>query len=509
MLGAGLLALLGAACAGERSSEGGPFRATVAAPSPDPPSRPLEEMEAAPSPSSSAPHAPPSRAPAPKDERPELFPKARVAWVRERPDAGADWLGYLRAGASVRMKTGEPRFGPGCSKPWYQIEPRGFVCANGKLSTADPQDPALPVLREYAARTERTYPYRYGESLGLVRYRELPSEEIQRRNESDLALHLAYVARARSGEPIRRLRGVDLGLPSSEPPPFPALARSLREPRADLHPGSTVAYTTEVRLGERGFYLSADYGWIPKDRVRPYVEDKFRGVRLGVDADLPLAFFRRDGGARHARTADGAFVPRSETFARLSYVELSNEVFESGGERYRRTRDGSDFVRERDAVIPVPPPGGRPPRLPGTTWIDVSIDGGYLLAFEGDTPVYATLISAGRGGTPFGGKPPLETASTPLGSFTITLKMATATMEGPTELVHSDVPWVQNFTGPYSLHTAYWHDDWGNPASAGCVNLSPEDARWLFDWSEPKLPPGWHAIRREPGGNGTQVILHP
>jgi hypothetical protein len=63
--------------------------------------------------------------------------------------------------------------------------------------------------------------------------------------------------------------------------------------------------------------------------------------------------------------------------------------------------------------------------------------------------------------------------------------------------------------GPYALHGAYWHDNWGNPQSGGCINLSPIDAKWLFDFTEPKLPPGWHGVRWIPSeGPATIVVLH-
>jgi hypothetical protein len=173
-------------------------------------------------------------------------------------------------------------------------------------------------------------------------------------------------------------------------------------------------------------------------------------------------------------------------------------------------------VKETDAVVPSLPertPWGTP--LTGgaddesrDTWIDVSVLGGWLVAFEGTTPRYVTLISPGRGGKPVPHRTTLETASTPLGTFTINTKIVTATMEAPHEFVHSDVPWVQNFTGPYALHTAYWHDDWGDAVSGGCVNLAPLDARFLFDFTEPKLPAGWHAVRREAGGPMTRVVVH-
>ena len=56
-----------------------------------------------------------------------------------------------------------------------------------------------------------------------------------------------------------------------------------------------------------------------------------------------------------------------------------------------------------------------------------------------------------------------------------------------------DVPDVQFFDGAVALHGTYWHGDFGHPRSHGCVNLSPLDARWLFEFTEPHLPAGWNA----------------
>jgi hypothetical protein len=51
------------------------------------------------------------------------------------------------------------------------------------------------------------------------------------------------------------------------------------------------------------------------------------------------------------------------------------------------------------------------------------------------------------------------------------------------------------FQAHNALHGAYWHDRFGAVKSHGCANLSPNDARILFDWLEPKLPLGWTAVR--------------
>jgi L,D-transpeptidase catalytic domain len=123
--------------------------------------------------------------------------------------------------------------------------------------------------------------------------------------------------------------------------------------------------------------------------------------------------------------------------------------------------------------------------------------------------VYATLISPGRGGIPQEGKNTLEIAATPTGTFPISGKLATVTMQAPGEYVHSGVPWTQNFQKPYAIHTAYWHNNWGNLQSGGCINVSPSDGKWLFELSEPPLPKAWHAQRWRPElGAPTLLVVH-
>jgi lipoprotein-anchoring transpeptidase ErfK/SrfK len=65
--------------------------------------------------------------------------------------------------------------------------------------------------------------------------------------------------------------------------------------------------------------------------------------------------------------------------------------------------------------------------------------------------------------------------------------------ENGEEFDFRDVPFVQYFTEGFALHAAYWHDDFGTPRSHGCVNLAPVDAAWLFNWTTPEVPAGWHA----------------
>src|SRR5258708_2043682 len=66
-------------------------------------------------------------APPVRDHRPKLASKAQMTWVYAEARPGAQKLGYLRAGA-IAVRDAKPTSEAGCSKGWYGVEPRGFVC---------------------------------------------------------------------------------------------------------------------------------------------------------------------------------------------------------------------------------------------------------------------------------------------------------------------------------------------------------------------------------------------
>jgi hypothetical protein len=141
----------------------------------------------------------------------------------------------------------------------------------------------------------------------------------------------------------------------------------------------------------------------------------------------------------------------------------------------------------------------------GRKWIDVSIKRQLLVAYEGMRPVFATLVSTGRGEL----GDPETTLSTIRGRFMIHSKHVSGTMdgdEGSESFDLRDVPYIQYFHEGFALHGAYWHDEFGKPRSHGCVNLAPADAAWLFEWTDPVVPPDWHgAVNLEAG---TLVYTH-
>jgi hypothetical protein len=431
----------------------------------------------------------------PPRDAPRVFAKTRNVWVRSAPTSDVQWIGMLWLGGSAKVRGPERVAGAGCGGEWTPIEPRGWVCVDGERATLDPSDPVLLALYPLRPRVETPWPHRYALVPRTVRrHDDLPGGLLTPSEAPTLPRDGAGLLRLPSG---------------------------LLEGRRQMVGRSALAYVDAYRHGERTVLLAPDMSWVDRDEVEPVEPVTFMGLELSGAVALPLAFFR--GAARPAfrRAPDGTFREVPGHFARLSHVLLAEEKVSDGRAYYQRVRDSDLWVHSRSAVIPTPrasTPWGAPVGEPDTTglapkgratWLEVSILGGWLVAFEGTRAVYATMISAGRGGGPVPGKDPLETASTPTGRFSISGKFKTATMESSsTPIVHGDVPWTQNFSGPHALHSAYWHDDWGSLKSAGCVNLAPRDGRWLFDFTEPEVPEGWHGVRYlSRYGGATRVLI--
>ncbi len=476
------------------------------------PGAPAPPSPAGADPSAAAGAAAPRAAPAPPDAVPptpagdRIYAKARFVWIQQAPRASRGWIGYLTLGGSVRLHNGSADeakvIGPGCDA-WYRVEPFGYVCL-GAETTLDPHDPEFVALRAHAAKTTSPFPYEYGESVGTPRYDAIPSEAEQRRREWDLDAHRGKLTAL----------GIDAAPAGKGPPDLPRFSPLVREARSSVARGSTVAWTDSFDAEGRTWLYTSDHAFVPKDRVKPYPRSEFEGVRLDERVTLPIAFFRKKDRPKYKRDASG-FHASAETFPRLGSVGLTGEEVKAGGQVYLETKEAGVWVLASDAavatrrtVVPY-----RSDEAAGRrTWLDISVLTGTLVAYEGETPVFATLISPGRGGLPVPGHDPISTASTPIGTFRVDGKFRTATMVSSTDssIVHAEVQFVQNFSGPHALHGAYWHDAWGELKSGGCVNLSPRDSKWIFAWTEPRLPEEWHGVRSIPDlGTPTRVTIRP
>lgn len=109
-------------------------------------------------------------------------------------------------------------------------------------------------------------------------------------------------------------------------------------------------------------------------------------------------------------------------------------------------------------------------------WIQIDLTRQRLIAWEGNNPVYAVVVSTGKPSTP-----------TRKGVFKVYTKYSTTRMTGPDYDV-PDVPYTMYYDGGMAIHGAYWHNLFGTPVSHGCTNVAVNHAKWLFEWASVGTP---------------------
>ncbi|CAN5733283.1 hypothetical protein BH23CHL4_BH23CHL4_17800 [soil metagenome] len=121
----------------------------------------------------------------------------------------------------------------------------------------------------------------------------------------------------------------------------------------------------------------------------------------------------------------------------------------------------------------------------GEKWVEVNLSSQYMTVWQGSTRITGTYVSTGRPGF-----------DTPTGTFRTWLRYVSQNMSGCIQgecYYVPNVPYVHYFTyGGHALHGAYWHNNFGNVMSHGCVNLPVPFSEWLYYW----FP------------NGSRVVVH-
>jgi lipoprotein-anchoring transpeptidase ErfK/SrfK len=467
-----------------------------------------------------------------------------------KPDKAAPIrLGYLRQGAKVPV-IAEPHKTTSCPEGWYELFYGGFVC--GRYATLDANHPRVKA-GPHTPWFDQPLPYQYAYNVahGTPLYRTIPSKEERLTFEP----WLVKKPKLDTNNPYDDML-IDAGLSSVSGDPsldddagIPWYLRDWDGGKPQVTLDDLKGDGPIVRRMVKGFYVALDSEYeeptqktkwwkttggflAPKDRMfLPKAPTDFHGVWLGVDnpppwppaiaqpdggtpaywipnppTKLPVAFLLNSKAKKYTLSEDHKKATAGDPIARFTPVGLTGTTVNIGAMTYMETVDGW-WLRHLDGVAVKP--GAAPSDLaPGEKWIDVSLSTQSLVAFVGDKPVYATLVSTGKVDKVNKEK----NHETPKGSFRIREKHVAATMDGdvasdgPYSI--EDVPWIMYFNGSYALHGAFWHSNFGHTQSHGCVNLAPDDARALFNWTEPKLPEGWHGVWATDAHPGTRVIVH-
>jgi hypothetical protein len=207
-----------------------------------------------------------------------------------------------------------------------------------------------------------------------------------------------------------------------------------------------IAYTNFQGLA---FYENPrnDFGWIVSfDPLQSYLEPSF---------DAP--------------TTD-------QTYAREDVIQVYNAIEEDDITWYQIGPD--EWMHSlAAAVVSV---NATPPEGVGKNrWIEVNLFTQTMSIYEEGELLFATVLATGR--DPFFTKP---------GVFEIDEMQAVGHMQGSFTADRSDfyyledVPWVMYYDEARAFHSTYWPFGFGFPQSHGCINLSPGDANWLFQWAE-------------------------
>lgn len=375
------------------------------------------------------------------------------AFVYDQVATNAAVAGIVRRGGVVEL--GNKVDGPGCKDGhWYEAVPFGYVCTALGFRVSD-----TPRAIRYGvpeANIGHHLPYQYSRVITerAPRYYRIPTIEEER------AARRAAEEKDAAPEVVSSLMDGDF---------FLALAEK------------------ETREGDGAvFYRTVRGRYVRETDVELRNPDVVRGEELGRDGwRLPLAFaYGEDRALLSVEGSKPRVIGKAQKHARF----VVEKELTRGGVTYV---SGAKGAIRRDGVR-IARRSKRPNGIPGNArWIHVDLSEQTLVAYEGDKPVYATVVSSGK-----------EGYEPPTGLFQIEQKHVSTTMNAtdPIDGYYEveEVPWTLYYSGGYALHGAYWHTDFGKVRSHGCTNVAPVDARWLYYWSDPEVPPAWHAVRLRP-----------
>lgn len=450
--------------------------------------------------------------PAPVFTASEWPPKDALKATEDRK--GVTRLGYLRKGARVPLKAGPIKKSNCPDGGWYELATGGFIC--GKYATTDPQHKELKNA-PHDAWLDRPLPYDYGLNLtpGTPLYRRIPLRKERAEHERTLAVGKG----AKPSDVAKKLRAQGEEVPAylkTEGDAKPSLGFNDLKGETSLVAermlrGFYVSLDTKVSGFSGTFWRTVSGMVTPKDHLLVHeTKPEYEGIQLAAPGEtrvLPLAFVigTKAKRWRFAETKDGKKSRKGDPIPRYEVISVTGKKERVDDHWFYEATEGYWLRDDHVAVVSMPQvlPGVGPTEK----WIDVDITAQSLVAFEGEKPVFATIVSTGRHNTD-----PAKDHTTVQGTFKVREKHVTDTMDDDAAADGTyrieDVPWVMYFEKSYALHGAFWHSSFGRERSHGCVNLMPIDARWIFHWVGPTLPEGWHGVAANDANPGSKIVVH-
>jgi lipoprotein-anchoring transpeptidase ErfK/SrfK len=354
------------------------------------------------------------------------------------PSADSALVGQVRKGtraAAVQAVPASDCGGDDDQARWIQIAPRGWTCESAVEPTTEAPTAAAPASlteEDVAAPAVRGV-------YGMVR-----------RNRDAMAF--ASPEDAQAGENGRALVG-----------------------------SNTVRAAARVTIDGQRYWRTSKGELIDASSIAQISPSKFKGVAITDPSAMP-AWIRAHHSPKEPVITRATASARGERTGELAARTVVTILETSADGRFVRIADEQWIARKdvRVTGVTAPPPGTGADEK----WFDIDLDDQVLVAYQGERPVYATMVSTGKNGH-----------GTPAMIARVAQKLEHAVMDSDKDHYSvADVPWTMYYDHDFALHTSYWHDGFGGPRSHGCINLAPRDARLLYRWSSPDVPPGWTVV---------------
>lgn len=280
-----------------------------------------------------------------------------------------------------------------------------------------------------------------------------------------------------------------VNLPENEPAP---IYGSFEDAVAGVNPVDQIApgrmrwisYVTRQDHNKNPYLQLASGGWM---RASPAAYTNFRGLLFYENPRNDFGWIISETPSYHEPSFDAPTYER--TYYREELIQVYSTVEAEGVTWYQIAPD--EWVNQHKARVVslnLHPPEGV---AKSSRWIEINLLQQTFMVYEDGRLLFATLTASGIGAF-----------STRPGIFDIDEMKPLETMQGSFEADRSDffyfqdVPWTIYFDGANAIHAAYWGPYLGIPQSHGCINLSPGDAHWVFEWAEE----GDHVWVHDPSG---------
>jgi len=214
--------------------------------------------------------------------------------------------------------------------------------------------------------------------------------------------------------------------------------------------------------------------WVQDSNLKEVLPSTYAGVTIPAKLPYPFAWILVNVVPSKTPGADAP--DNALPILRYTVVNIYATVHVGDWDWYQIGVDQWVEQRKIAKMLPVE----RPADVDTQKWVSVDLYEQVAIAYEGDTPVFATLISSG-----------LKDWPTEEGLFHVYVRYPRTLMEGadgkPDFYWLQEVPWTQYFDHDIAFHGTYWHDGFGYRHSHGCVNMSITDAQWLYNWASSEI----------------------